>query len=343
MSSVPELRAYIRMAAAERGIDPDIAVRVAESEGLAEGVWQSNVINDAGKRETSYGPYQLLVGGGLGDAFKAKYGLDPRDPSTAKQQIDFALDEASKGGWGPWYGAAKVGVDRWDGLKGSRARPGGTTETSDGLEGGDGQGILGGALDDYLEPRRGDRSEKSWRGPSFEEGSGGSKHQYRPFDEATGTGRYRTSSGKEFEFDAAGNSWRVDRGPVGSRDPTDTGRRRLGGLLGGSRKVSLDDNGYIKSHRYGDNSPEELRDHYERQIEAESKGLSVTEAGRMPRAADTETRRLKQTTRPERPRTTGRSDEDVLDEARSIVKERPHLEVEVRNRLRSLGIDPDTL
>lgn len=118
--NVREVEQYIRQAAARRGIDPNIAVRVARSEGLAPGVWQSNVVKN-GRRETSYGPYQLLVGGGLGDKFRRQTGMDPSDPSSVYAQVDFALDQASQGGWGPWYGAAKVGVGRWDGLRGSRS------------------------------------------------------------------------------------------------------------------------------------------------------------------------------------------------------------------------------
>lgn len=117
---VAELEAYIRESATKRGIDPDVAVRVARSEGLAPGVWQSNVVKN-GQRETSYGPFQLLVGGGLGDKFQETYGKSPADPSTVRQQIDFALDEAAQGGWGPWYGAAKVGVDTRTGLDNARA------------------------------------------------------------------------------------------------------------------------------------------------------------------------------------------------------------------------------
>lgn len=113
--------AYIREAAAKRGIDPEVAVKVARSEGLAPGVWQSNVVRKDGGRETSYGPFQLLVGGGLGDKFQKVYGKSPADPSTLNQQIDFALDEAAQGGWSPWYGAAKVGVGARTGL--DRARP----------------------------------------------------------------------------------------------------------------------------------------------------------------------------------------------------------------------------
>ena len=111
------LVAYIRQAAISRGMDPDIAVRVAESEGLnanPEEGWQSNVVKD-GKRERSYGPFQLYVDGGLGNVFKQRTGLDPSDPTTVTQQIDFALDEANRGGWGPWYGAKRVGIGQYEG------------------------------------------------------------------------------------------------------------------------------------------------------------------------------------------------------------------------------------
>lgn len=114
---------YIRQRAPFYGIDPDTAVRVAKSEGLAPNTWQSNYRNKAGIREPSYGPFQLLVGGegtgfgsGLGNKFMQQTGLDPRNPATVNQQVDFALKQASQGGWSPWYGAAKVGVGRWDGI-----------------------------------------------------------------------------------------------------------------------------------------------------------------------------------------------------------------------------------
>ena len=41
---------------------------------------------------------------GLGDEFTRRTGLHASDPGTWRGQIDFALDEARKGGWGPWHG-----------------------------------------------------------------------------------------------------------------------------------------------------------------------------------------------------------------------------------------------
>ncbi len=123
---------YIRSAAKKRGIDPDIAVRVAKSEGgLNNPVNQSNVTKN-GRREPSYGPFQLLVGGGdsgfptgMGnDALRM--GIDPRDPNQWQRGVDFALDNAVKNGWGAWYGAKNVGIGNRQGI-GNAARVLGTS------------------------------------------------------------------------------------------------------------------------------------------------------------------------------------------------------------------------
>lgn len=118
---------YIRQGAIARGIDPNIALRVAQSEGLG-GAY-------AGDHGSSFGPFQLHYGGvasggnsvaGLGDAFTRQTGLDARDPSTVRQQIDFSLDQAKSGGWGPWHGAAGAGIGDWQGIGGGA---GGATAT----------------------------------------------------------------------------------------------------------------------------------------------------------------------------------------------------------------------
>jgi hypothetical protein len=107
---------YIRSAAGARGIDPNIALRVAVSEGLRK------YIGDAG---SSFGPFQLHYGGiapggnrvaGLGDEFTRRTGLDARDPSTVRQQIDFALDWARAHGWNAFHGAARVGIGPREGI-----------------------------------------------------------------------------------------------------------------------------------------------------------------------------------------------------------------------------------
>lgn len=125
LPSVQEMEAYIRQAAQARGIDPDIAIRVARSEGLAPGVWQATGMLDYG-RERSYGPFQLHVAPkgyrqGMGNDFVNATGLDPSDPKNWKQGVDFALDNAATGGWSPWMGAAKEDITGMMGINNGKA------------------------------------------------------------------------------------------------------------------------------------------------------------------------------------------------------------------------------
>ncbi len=110
------IASYISSAAAARGIDPAIALKVAQSEGgLKSWNMQSTYVKN-GVQEPSFGPYQLYMGGGLGNAFQKQTGLDPRLAANGPAGVDFALDNAKKNGWGAWYGAKKVGVGNWDGI-----------------------------------------------------------------------------------------------------------------------------------------------------------------------------------------------------------------------------------
>lgn len=119
---VNAVRAYIRKRAAEIGIDPGYAERVAETEGLGAGIWQSRSKNKAGVREPSYGPWQFLVGGGdtgfpegMGNRALAA-GFDPRDPANVYKMTDMALNRAKENGWADWYGARDNGIGRWAGI-----------------------------------------------------------------------------------------------------------------------------------------------------------------------------------------------------------------------------------
>jgi hypothetical protein len=126
-----EVQSYISEAATKRGIDPKVALEVWGREG--KGAWQSNA-SKGGRREPSWGPFQLLVGGdgtgyptGLGNKFKETTGLDPSDPKNWRATVDFALDEVQKGGWQPWYGAKAAGITGFEGVAGAPASftPGG--------------------------------------------------------------------------------------------------------------------------------------------------------------------------------------------------------------------------
>lgn len=113
-----DVTSYIRQAAAIRGIDPNIALKVAGSEGLK--IFDpSRGMNAPGDylngTPRSFGPWQLFTGGGLGNTALAK-GINVRDPSTWREQTDFALDQAKSGGWGPWYGARNSGIGNWEGI-----------------------------------------------------------------------------------------------------------------------------------------------------------------------------------------------------------------------------------
>ncbi|MGQ3080703.1 MULTISPECIES: hypothetical protein [Rhizobium/Agrobacterium group] len=111
-----EIASYIAKAATARGIDPNIALKVAKSEGgLKSWNLQSTYMKN-GVQEPSFGPYQLYMGGGLGNAFQKKTGLDPRLAANGPAGVDFALDNAKKSGWGAWYGAKKAGIGNWDGI-----------------------------------------------------------------------------------------------------------------------------------------------------------------------------------------------------------------------------------
>jgi hypothetical protein len=111
--------AYVAQAAQQRGINPTVA-------GAILGGESSNGRGYVGDKGSSFGPLQLHYGNiapgalshpGLGDAFTAATGLDARDPSTWKQQIDFALDQAKTGGWGPWATTRdKLGYSNFTGI-----------------------------------------------------------------------------------------------------------------------------------------------------------------------------------------------------------------------------------
>ncbi len=115
-ASKAQVAAYIRHAFAAQGIDPSVALRIAQSEGL------NRYMGDHG---TSFGAFQLHYGGsgirgmnsgGLGDRFTAETGKDARDPTTWREQIDFAAKTALREGWGAWHGRGPAGVGFRDGI-----------------------------------------------------------------------------------------------------------------------------------------------------------------------------------------------------------------------------------
>jgi hypothetical protein len=106
---------YIRATAQKYGIDPDVAVRVARSEGLVG--FTSGIPG-----EQSFGAFQLNTQGGLGNVFRRQTGLDPSNPRNERATIDFALKYASQHGWGDFHGAHNTGIGRWQGIRRAGAR-----------------------------------------------------------------------------------------------------------------------------------------------------------------------------------------------------------------------------
>ena len=135
----------IRANAKKHGIDPNVAVRVWRSEGGSSKNYQSKIKRSGkgsvGGQEASYGPYQLYTGGGLGNEYQEKYGVDlsaDNSPEGLQRQIDFALGKAKKVGWKPWYGAAKAGIGDRDGIDGTQYADAGNIATDasrDGIDG----------------------------------------------------------------------------------------------------------------------------------------------------------------------------------------------------------------
>lgn len=129
---------YIRQAAIKRGIDPEIALRVARSEGglsdpfrRGQGPAPRSQAAGLGATENSIGPFQLYISGtgaGLGDRAMAA-GVDPS--KNWQGGIDFALDEVARKGWGQWYGAKSQGITGMMGVNGTPGPKAGEVSVAD--------------------------------------------------------------------------------------------------------------------------------------------------------------------------------------------------------------------
>lgn len=114
----------IRREAEIRGIEPDVAVRIFRAEGAS--AYQSQIPRSGrgshGGREASFGPFQLYIGGGLGNTYQDETGrnlLTDNTPEGIENQIRFALDMAIADSWEPWLGRIPAGVGRRQGLDGA--------------------------------------------------------------------------------------------------------------------------------------------------------------------------------------------------------------------------------
>jgi len=126
-TSQEEKAAFIREVARKNGIDPEVALRVSKTEGF------NNFVSTV-PGEKSYGAFQLnrskTSKPSLGDMFAKDTGLDPSDPKTEKQGIEYALKYAATSGrgWADWYGARNNGIGQFAGIpQGGASGGAGTT------------------------------------------------------------------------------------------------------------------------------------------------------------------------------------------------------------------------
>lgn len=101
----PEIENYVVKSAINAGVDPKLALAhiMAESGGD---------IGAVGDKGSSFGLLQLHYGGiagggnagpGIGDLFTKKTGKSAMDPSTWKDQLDFAMNYVHDHGWNEWH------------------------------------------------------------------------------------------------------------------------------------------------------------------------------------------------------------------------------------------------
>jgi hypothetical protein len=123
-TSQSDKEAFIRAEATKRGINPEVAMAVARSEGF------NNPIGDNG---TSFGAFQLHLtpggrGNAVGDRFTRDTGLDVRDPANEARAIQYALDDVRAHGWSAYHGAANgAHIGAWAGID---RGAGGSTSTN---------------------------------------------------------------------------------------------------------------------------------------------------------------------------------------------------------------------
>lgn len=94
---IANVEAMIRKYALENRLDPEVMLTTARNEGLFN--YKSTIPG-----EDSTGPFQFFHGGGLGNEFKKKTGLDAHNPDTVEEQIKFTMAHVAKNGLGAFHG-----------------------------------------------------------------------------------------------------------------------------------------------------------------------------------------------------------------------------------------------
>jgi hypothetical protein len=112
LASSSGMKQIIDTAAAKNNIDPRIMYGIVRGESIGK----TSGEYDVGDNRQSFGPFQMYMGGGLGNNFQRDTGLDPRNMSTLPQQADWIAKEIAKRGGGDaarkwvasqWYGYGK--------------------------------------------------------------------------------------------------------------------------------------------------------------------------------------------------------------------------------------------
>ena len=129
LATQKRIESIIRQESKQRGINADIAIRVYRKEGLNS--YQSKE-EFQGKRETSYGPFQLFINEGkvkgLGNDYQRDTGgnlSEENNLADITRQIRWSLDYAAKtGSWSPWRGTQKKThggiIEPTEGLSGAK-------------------------------------------------------------------------------------------------------------------------------------------------------------------------------------------------------------------------------
>jgi len=124
--SPKKIQSIIKREAKLRNISATSALAIYKAEGFNS--YQSSITEGSqkkvGGREASYGPFQLYVGGGLGNEYEEQTGRSLSLDNTLEgitKQIQFALDKAAEGkSWKPWSGHKAAGLDPTEGLNNAK-------------------------------------------------------------------------------------------------------------------------------------------------------------------------------------------------------------------------------
>jgi hypothetical protein len=104
----PEHVAFIRNYAQQIGLNPDLALGIANAEGLrawsASNPNAASYVDRSGGEPFSFGDFQLNIHPGALGAKALAAGVDPRDPAQWQAADRFAMDQMKAGGVGPWKG-----------------------------------------------------------------------------------------------------------------------------------------------------------------------------------------------------------------------------------------------